>query len=178
MIPGTHYQGFSVVWVVVVFTSCRVVVPHLKASPMRLETLPTAGRHITRIYVYKKHKGPFSLSPEMNQSWRIVSILSPLCGQSGGIPKLQVDYKKHHQPIRMRFAQCQKVGIRLAFFYRVFTFENAIKKRNRVMFLKSPKSNGKLAAIPEGCNLGSLTTAGGNSVPYGTGESSCCLWCY
>ncbi|PTN07296.1 hypothetical protein C8N47_1199 [Mangrovibacterium marinum] len=41
------------------------------------------------------------------------------------------------------------------------------------MFLKRPKSNGKLPAIPEGCNLGSLTTTEGNSVPYGTGESSC-----
>ncbi|PTN08755.1 hypothetical protein C8N47_107115 [Mangrovibacterium marinum] len=40
------------------------------------------------------------------------------------------------------------------------------------MFLKRLKSNGKLPAIPEGCYLGSLTTTGGNSVPYGTGESA------
>ncbi|PTN10629.1 hypothetical protein C8N47_101279 [Mangrovibacterium marinum] len=55
---------------------------------------------------------------------------------------------KRHQQKRRCSDQCQKVGNRLAWFYRVFTFENAIKKRNSVMFLKRPKPNEKLPAIP------------------------------
>ncbi|PTN08076.1 hypothetical protein C8N47_111116 [Mangrovibacterium marinum] len=78
----------------------------------------TAGPRLPEVTFTKNTKAPFSLSPEMNQSWRIDSILSPLCEQSGGIQKLQVDYKKHHQRIRMTFDHCQKVGNRLAFFIK------------------------------------------------------------